>query len=328
MSSETRTYRKLRPAWRGLFTASALFVDDDCLLLVRSFGYEEHVRRFYFKDIQAIVVSKARRFALSRWATIGALLLLAGIFIAPAVSPPIARVLFGIAGVLTLAWLYVSMRASCRCRLYTAVNQEELPSVRRQWIARRVLRELIPRIDAAQGTLPVDWRATLPPDRAVQLAQSASLEHGAAPLKAELPQERILASGALLLALLIDAILTSWDYSRTTPLPQWIGSLLALIEASCAVWVLIQNRGLNAGLQRLGAAVLIFLGAAFYAQFGLFGALQAQMKRQIDQSEMHSLPLYRTFLEIYIAACIVLFLMGAILTFAGRASQRGRLLVQ
>jgi hypothetical protein len=132
----------------------------------------------------------------------------------------------------------------------------------------------------------------------------------------------------LLLALLTDAILTSWDYSRTTPLPQWIGSLLALIEASCAVWVLIQNRGLNVGLQRLGAAVLIFLGTAFYAQFGLLGALQAQMKRQIDQSEMHSLPLYRTFLEIYIAACIVLFLMGAILTFAGRASHRGRLLVQ
>ena len=327
MSREPLTFRKLGSTFQGMFTASALFVDEQCLLLVRTIGYEESVQRFYFKDIQAIVVSKSNRFGVSRRATFGALLLLLGMLIARSVSPPVARILPWIAVILIIAWLYVSMRASCRCRLYTAVNQQELLSVRRQWIARRVLRELAPRIEAAQGTLPANWREAIPSDRSVVLGPSTSTGPVMPSIQVEPQPGRISGSVALVVSLMADALLTTWDLSRTQTLHPSIGSLLALVEASCAVWVLIQNRGLDPGLQRFGGAVLIFLGTVFYAQYGVIGAIQAQVKRQMAVGELHSQPLYRGFLEFYIGVCVVLCIIGAILTFAGRASQRGQLLV-
>src|SRR6185312_8588010 len=94
------------------------------------------------------------------------------------------------------------------------------------------------------------------------------------------------------------------------------------VEVAAAVWVLIQNRGFHVGLQRLGAVVLIFLGLAFYAQYGILGYAQAQAKRRLQQNELRSIPAHRTFVEIYIGGCLVLGIMGAVLTLAGSTKAR------
>jgi len=159
MSSATRAYRKLS-SWQGFFVAAALFRDEHCLISVRSSGYEEHVKRLYFKDIQAIVVSKSRRFGVSRRVILATLPLLLCPFFASRFSL-LATVLWTLAVAPVVAWLYISIGASCRVRVYTAVSQEELPSVRRPWTARKLLAELTPLIEAAQGTLPVGWRNLL-----------------------------------------------------------------------------------------------------------------------------------------------------------------------
>jgi len=127
-------------------------------------------------------------------------------------------------------------------------------------------------------------------------------------------------------SLLLDVVLTSWDLQRTQAMPDWIGSALALIEAAAAVWVLIQNRGIDISLQRLGGVVLIFLGLAFYGQYGIIGFAQAQARRPLRSGEIRFTPAHRTFLEIYIGGCLVLAITGAILTIGGPTPRRQRVL--
>ena len=327
MPREIRAYRKLS-SWQGFFAGAALFRDEHCLISVRSSGFEEHVKRLYFKDIQAIVVSKSRRFVVSRRVIVGALLILVALSVASRYSllPAIVRLALELA--LVLAWLYISIAASCRCRVYTAVSQEELSSVRRPWNARKLLAELTPLIEAAQGSLPAGWQESIV-DHPIVLAKAptkADLEAISAE-GAESRSGRLIASGALVASLLLDVVLTSWDLQRTQPMPNWIGNLLALIQAAAAVWILIQNRGIDISLQRLGAVVLIFLGLSFYGQVGIAAIAAAQAKRALQGAELRSSPARRTYLEIYIGGCLILGILGAFLTLAGPTPQRQRVLV-
>jgi hypothetical protein len=330
MSSARATYRKLS-SWQSFFVGAALFADEHCLISVRSSGFEEHVKRLYFKDIQAIVVSKSRRFGVSRWVILCAFLLWVGIGFGSAYSQFLASFHWELAAGLVIGWLLIAIKESCRCRIYTAVSQEELLSVRRPWTARKLLAELTPLIEAAQGTLPAGWQESLAVDRPIVLAQAApktEIQGNNPAERAESRSGRITASAVLVTSLFLDVVLTSWDLQRTQPMPNWIGSLLALIEAAAAVWVLIQNRGINILLQRLGAVVLIFLGLAFYGQFGIGGFAQAQAqiraKRPLPAVNIRANPMHRGYLEIYIAGCLVLGVLGVFLTLAAPVPQRQR----
>ncbi len=312
-----------------MFSAGALFVDEHCLISVRSSGYEEHVKRLHFKDIQAIVVSKSRRFGVSRRVIFGVLLLLIGFLIAPRFFPLLTNELWALTGVLVLAWLSISIGASCRCRVYTAVSQEELLSIRRPWTASKLLTQLTPLIEAAQGTLPAGWHESLADHPIVFAKATTKANLGAIPAEgAESRSGRLIASGVLVASLLLDAVLTSWDLQRTQPMPNWIGNLLALIQAAAAVWILIQNRGIDISLQRLGAAVLIFLGLSYYGQVGIAAMATAQAKRVLQPAELRSSPIHRTYLEIYVGGCLILGILGAFLTLAGPTPRRPGVLVE
>jgi hypothetical protein len=329
MSSATRAYRKLS-SWQSFFVGGAVFRDEHCLVSVRSSGFEERVKRLSFKDIQAIVVSKSRRFGVSRRVAFGALLLLVALSVASRYSLLPASVRLAIEVALVLAWLYISFRESCRCRVYTAVSQEDLLSIRRPWNARKLLAELTPLIEAAQGTLPAGWQESVAIDHPIALAQGvAKLNHEAAPgERADRGAGRFAASAVLVASLLLDILQTSWDLQRAQPMPAWIGSTLALIEAAAAIWVLIHNRGIDVSLQRLGAAVLIFLGLAFYGQSGImfYSQVKAQVrtKRPLQAVEIRSSPADREFREVYIGGCLVLAIVGAFLTLADPTPQRPR----
>jgi hypothetical protein len=135
---------------------SSLWLGPDHLLRVNSNGYIETYKRFYFRDIQAIVVYQTRRRAIFNAILAAPLLVcLLGMLacltsFAPSnVGAIIWLVLLGI----FLLFMLVNhlLGTGCACHIRTAVQIERLPSACRVPKTRRVLDKIRPLIVAAQG---------------------------------------------------------------------------------------------------------------------------------------------------------------------------------
>ena len=149
------TWARRNPKPALLSTASSsLWLGKDHLLVVESNGYTERYRRFYFKDIQALIICKTKT-GLIRAIILGALGLFFGLLAVALRDEPVALYFMG--GMALL--LVVSAVAdalygpTALCSLRTAVQTEELPSLKRIRRAREVLEVLKPLLTAAQGTL-------------------------------------------------------------------------------------------------------------------------------------------------------------------------------
>lgn len=128
----------------------SLWLGDDHLLSIDSTSYAEEYKRFYFRDIQAILISPNPRRAI--WnGILGAVLIMHVLVFAwlglGATTILITAVVLGI----PLAINNV-MGPACRTYLRTAVQVEEFPSLNRIARANRVLARIRPLIAAAQGT--------------------------------------------------------------------------------------------------------------------------------------------------------------------------------
>jgi hypothetical protein len=135
---------------------SNLWLGPDHLLCVETEGYTESYKRFYFHDIQAITLRKTSRMLVLAVVT-G---LLAGLFsfVALIVDAVEARWGFGIlAGICALPFLLNFFYGpTCACRLQTAVQTEDMPSMGRVRRARNVIARLRPLIAGAQGQITAD----------------------------------------------------------------------------------------------------------------------------------------------------------------------------
>jgi hypothetical protein len=162
MASAEKEYVKLpgqglrRPkSWvAGHYTRCTLWLAKDHLLSVDSMGgYTEEYKRFYFRDIQAITIRRTVTWAV--WNGVNALFAALFLFFALSVNDPVGfGFLIGFASLFGLFLLVNALRgATCQCHLRTAVQTEELPSLCRARVARKVLARLRPLIEAAQGTL-------------------------------------------------------------------------------------------------------------------------------------------------------------------------------
>lgn len=272
-------YRRLPGKRRGFFNVSSVWAGPDHLLLVRGSRFREEYKRFYYRDVQAVAVARTLRFHIStRSALIGWFMISVAIAIfMPAIArfmPATLRTYNGSAGaalaglgLITLAlagvWIYISAAQSCRCRIYTAVSGDELPSIYRIWTARKFLAELEPLIAQTQGTIQGEWAAAAEA-RTVGLAPGpASL---AAPQPAPALPRRALASDLFLVSLFTDAL------ARVAPIPAplaaWLPVTMELAAVAGAVAVLVQyNRGrLRAGMHRVAIASLLAFGTLYYAQ--------------------------------------------------------------
>jgi hypothetical protein len=159
---DTEYKRLTRPSWFAATgqSRSSLWVGADHLLSVGADNFRESYKRFYFRDIQAILVQQSDRFRT--WNIILGMIMVFMIVFLFACFPKgegwtstnITSVsFFGVFVallVLTLA-LHLMRGQTCRTFLRTAVQIEELHSLNRINAARRVLVELQPLIAAAQG---------------------------------------------------------------------------------------------------------------------------------------------------------------------------------
>jgi hypothetical protein len=160
---EMRYQRLTRSHTRSMFSVaftsrSSLWLGDDHLLCVDSNGYSETYKRFYFRDIQAVVIRETDRRMI--W---NAVLILPTVFsfVCLMIYAFPLRQNLGTA----IAWSVVAaiflvpslinniLGKTCACHLRTAVQIEELPSLARVRRARNVLEKIRPLIAAVQGRL-------------------------------------------------------------------------------------------------------------------------------------------------------------------------------
>lgn len=129
---------------------SSVWTGDDHLLVVDDAGYFERYRRFYFRDVQAILVRRTRGWAVGL-VVFG---LLSALPIAGSlVTESWASYSLGVVGaLLTLVFLvHASRGPTCRVTLKTAVHVEEIAAWKRLRAARKGIALLRPHLLAAQA---------------------------------------------------------------------------------------------------------------------------------------------------------------------------------
>jgi hypothetical protein len=112
-------------------------------LLIKSSRLVEEYRRFYFPDVQAIVIRRTMPFHYG-WA--------AFLFAVTLVTGRIFNSGLPAIGILAVSALFLWLRGpACACHLHTAVRPERLPSLHRLKTARRVAEILRIHIERRQG---------------------------------------------------------------------------------------------------------------------------------------------------------------------------------
>ncbi|HYW48074.1 MAG TPA: hypothetical protein VE959_34740 [Bryobacteraceae bacterium] len=321
MTAARERYRKLPGRRRGFIKGSSVWLGAGHLLLVRSSRFREEYKRFQLRDIQAIVVARTPRFAISTRAfTIGVLWLVAYMALRNTLPWAPAVLWSGAAG-LVGAWIYVCAARSCACRIYTAVSRDDLPSLYRTWTARKFLAEVEPRIAQEQGVVESNWaeavagRAIGPPLATGPAPGAASPAATAAPAR-----RRTLASDVFLASLFADALLNVLTLHSVARGPEWAAYGLAGVEVAGAIAIFFQyHRGiLRAGLQKLAIATLIVMGVFYYAKQIIAGlATSSPASTQIlpDPQALAAQPAYIFLREADAGIAVILGLAGLILSF-------------
>jgi hypothetical protein len=260
------SYERLPGRRRGFIRGASLWLGDDHLLLVRSMRFREEYKRFHLRDIQAIVVARTPRIHVSTRAF--------GLVILYAIAYGIVRgfyarelpYLWAAAAIAVAVWLYISLWDSCRCRIYTAVSSDDLPSIYRTWTARRFLSRVEPRIAEVQGAVQENWAEAVE-ERNVGAPPSVfpPEQPGAAPAHA--PRAYSAAAVVLAAGLLAGGAMGLLGLRYKPPWLHWfdMGALAVQLTATTVVLIQRYRRTLKSAMHRLAIANLILTGLGYYA---------------------------------------------------------------
>jgi len=308
MTQPSPPYRKLPGRLRGFGYGSSLWLAPDHLLLVSTRMFREEYKRFYLRDIQAIVMAARPRFHISTRS-----LAIAFAWLFPWIFWVLLPAGFGVvwwtaAAVLIGSWLVFSFFFSCTCRLYTAVSNDPLPSLYRIWTARKLLDEVKPWIDEAQGSLDVDWAEAVESHAAGPPAAAPPTTPAAA---APALRSHTTACLVLVVSLLAEATLDLLTPHYVSTASGWLFTCLSLVRISSAILILVerQRRILRAAMQRVAIAALVVQGLVYYvatttAAFVPSGALGSSVFSRVI------FPQFILLRQIAAAMYIVLALIG------------------
>jgi hypothetical protein len=272
MEQNRERYRKLPGRRRGFLFGSSVWLGSDHLLLVKSARFREEYKRFYFRDVQAIVVAKARRFHISTRAAVIAALWFATLGFGMHYAG--WSWAHGLVGFLTVnAWFYVSIMRSCRCRIYTAVSSDDLPSLYRTWTARRFLKKVEPYLAQAQGAIEGNWAEAVEDKQIGPLPEGRvglALPGAAAPLAPPPPPAKTTRTPAAFLfvaSLCLGGLADLLTLGVSANVGRWVllGFLLLQIAAAVAVLVESYLGKLLPSMRNLAIVTLASIGIWYYA---------------------------------------------------------------
>jgi hypothetical protein len=154
-----REYKRIggRGARKGqIFTRNTLWVGADHLLQVENTGYTEEYKRFYFRDIQSITITRDKR-ALVWSIFFGVMIAIGGALLWTAEDNG-AR-LFSICFISLFAvplLINLIKGPSCFSVIKTAVQEEQVPAFRRIKSTEKALARIRESIAAAQGSMSAE----------------------------------------------------------------------------------------------------------------------------------------------------------------------------
>jgi hypothetical protein len=251
MSTSPSSYRRLPGRGISLTGYYRLYEGPDHLLLASETGYRESYKRFYYQDIQAVILgpSPARLIWNGLWGVLAVICatVWGGILMAstPLETGRLTSALITILLPATALLVNNLLGPSCTCHIQTAVQLELLPCLRRLRQAKRVLTRLRPHIESTQGLLSAESLASLAAAPVAGGPATPPVIAAPAPLHSEGQIHRLLAW--LLLADLPGTVLALAG-------PRWMhvpGMLLFSATCIVAVIALVRQRGtdLPAGLR-------------------------------------------------------------------------------
>src|SRR5438270_7256442 len=116
--------------WQGLINGGGLWLGRDHVLSVRAMRFMEEYKRFYYRDIQALMVRDGPRLWCPAWLWFAfAIILFASLVFTAMRRVAFAEACYAVLFASGCLVLYRSLARGCYCYVVTAVGAEELIGV-------------------------------------------------------------------------------------------------------------------------------------------------------------------------------------------------------
>lgn len=147
-------YKKLSRRSASLVAHHRLWKGPDHLLVVKQVGCSEEYKRFYFRDIQAIIVKRTLSYRI--WGLVLPCMALA-ILGAGWSSLDQEWGLWVLIGIIVVLWVvHLVLGRTCACWIQTAINKEKLVMFKRIAQVKRFWTKIEPDLTAAQGAFSIE----------------------------------------------------------------------------------------------------------------------------------------------------------------------------
>jgi hypothetical protein len=259
---KTKEYSKLPGKGRSaVITFETLWLGKDHVLAIYSKRFSEEYKRFYFKDIQAIITRKNRH-GLFINIILGLISSFFSLFLLDGWSyfPGITAILFLL--LLLINWL---RGPTCNTYIQTAIQTEALHSLNRLKTAQKVMDRLKPLIEGAQGALRPEDITAETSTRKPAAPLRPRYQHGSALPATALKHESGTVHKLLYSVLLSDGVLTTIDLFNNHWIFSALGSLFTIGIAITVIMAVVRqnNTDLKKSIQNLTWISLIYFIIVF-----------------------------------------------------------------
>ncbi|MBM3876692.1 MAG: hypothetical protein FJ386_08250 [Verrucomicrobia bacterium] len=263
------TYKRVRAGGRDITGRGTYWLADDHLLVVREEGFHERYRRFYLRDIHALVISHTRTGmvinivlgAVAAFCVFGAL-----------TSTPFALISFLLV-VAAIAALFLAINVllgpTCECVMRTAVQTERLPGIGRLRGARKLSAALVKAAGELQRDIPVGAAPPPLPGAPVPVARPPSGFAPVPPLPIRHYHGRAHAIAFTLM--LVDSALVLGYALLEYKAIEYLNMALTLVELGFIVAAIVKQQGTDmaAPVRRVLWTTVIYYALGMVAAFVL-----------------------------------------------------------
>ena len=282
----------------------SLWLGKDHLLSIKKRGYVEEYRRFYFADVQSILLDQTGEGTI--WNLIlgfaaAVCILIFGLAWRVWEWEPGGLIAWGIlTGIFFLGLLINALKGpTCKCFIQTAVQIDPLPSLHRTRAAKKTIQIIRPHIESIQGSVPQQDLLSIQPEYSATAQPLFVKTSGAEQIHHESGSFHFALFGSLVAYAILSVV--NLFYRNTALYAGKVAILIAILVTMIAAAVRQRNSDMNLTLKRtvwFSLALLIATVLGGYINMLLFVVRHPQAvfnEWGIMQSIIKSSPLDSTF---------------------------------